>query len=167
MLCARCSLFAFRQLSQGGEVQAAAWLHLGCSSRAQISGFIDEACRNCRASVCLNCCTSSSSKHRQNKSGCHNVELFLFRPIICDKYYVKILLSWDDKIECGHVLTVLTPQVFAVYSHAALASDSSALEIWHVAVTEYFMLAVLRFLSLARNRSIGVASLESRGHGHG
>lgn len=62
---------------------------------------------------------------------------------------------WGE-LERGCVLIFQIRLVFAYYSDYALANDSSAPETGPIAITEYVLLAVLRFLRLLAMGEVGV-----------
>lgn len=64
-------------------------------------------------------------------------------------------------------LTVLTLPVFVPYSDVVLGDDGSEPAIWHIPITEYMAIAILRFLAAARVGPIGVLSKDPQMGGNG
>lgn len=56
---------------------------------------------------------------------------------------------------------------FSDYPNVALADDGCALPIWHITITEYAVIAVLRFLGAARDVAVAVSCLHSWMGGNG
>lgn len=99
-------------------------------------------------------------KPRQYTSGWHNFGLSASQPSRSSEYYRKISSHWKEEFECGLVVDRSGSAGFAHYSDFALANDGKALVISHIAITEYAMIAVLRFLTVAGDGVVGVACLE-------
>lgn len=95
-------------------------------------------------------------------SGWHNVELFAVPILVRTEYYGKISSNKEEEVECAYVLTVRSPPVFAYYLEAALADESNAPAIWHVAIIGYFVIKVLRLLAAVYDGAVGVACRNSR-----
>lgn len=83
-------------------------------------------------------------------------------PAIYLEYYVKISSKLEDEFEWEPVLTVQTLPFFIYYSDTTLADDGSALEIWHITITEYIALAVLLFLVASCDDAMSVVCLDLR-----
>lgn len=65
------------------------------------------------------------------------------------------------------MLTVPTLPVLAYYSDVFLHDDSVAPAIWHIAITEYVVIALLRFFAAARDRAGVVARIDTQMDGNG
>lgn len=63
----------------------------------------------------------------------------------------------QEKFECCRVLAVPTPQIFAYFSDVSLQHGGGAPAILHIAITEYMIIALLRFIAAVRDGAVGVA----------
>lgn len=61
----------------------------------------------------------------------------------------------------------LKPAVFAFYSDVIFWNDGGAPAIWHVTITEYVVIALLRFLTDARDGEAGFTCVDSGMDGNG
>lgn len=95
-------------------------------------------------------------------SGWHNTELFALPPLVRSEYYFRILANWQDEFRCCCVLTVLTAATFVYCSDVVLRDESGPPAIWYIANNEVVVIALLRFLALARDGAVGVTSIDSQ-----
>lgn len=65
------------------------------------------------------------------------------------------------------MLIISTPPIFTNYFEISLACEGSAPVVWHIPITEYFVLAVLHFLDTAGHGAARVAILYSGIDGKG
>lgn len=77
-------------------------------------------------------------------------------------YYVWISVSWQDEFKCCRVLTVPTRRFFVYFSDAILRNDSGAPAVWSIAITEYMVASLLRFLAAADVRVVSIACIDLR-----
>lgn len=82
-------------------------------------------------------------------SGWHKVKLFALPVFDRSEYYVQISANRKEEFECCRVGKVPTPPVFAFFSDVILRDDGGAPDIWHIAIIEYVLIALLFFLATA------------------
>lgn len=80
---------------------------------------------------------------------------------------MNILHNWEDDLGWDRVLTVPTPQVLTYYSDIDFADNGSTSAACPIAITEYVVIAALRFLSAACHSAIDSACLDSCRGGNG
>lgn len=81
-------------------------------------------------------------------SSWQKVDLLALPFAVCTEYYVKIESNCKEAFKCAGVLAVLTPSGFVYCSDVALADDDSFLLKRRIAITEYYVLAVLSICCL-------------------
>lgn len=85
---------------------------------------------------------------------------FLLPQSAGSEYYCWISENCQENFECSCVLKVPTPPVFAYLSDVVLQHDHSASEIWHIGITEYVVIALLRILAAVRDGMVGVVCID-------
>lgn len=75
----------------------------------------------------------------------------------CSEYYVRTFLNWKKVFECCHVMTVPTLPILENYADLFLQDGCGSPTTWHIAITEYGIIALPPLLGTARNRAVNVA----------
>lgn len=88
---------------------------------------------------------------------CQNLPL---RPSVRSENYMKTLLKREEEFEFVQVLTVSNEPYFVYYYDSDLVHDGSALVISHLSITEYVVIAVLRFLAAVSDGAVADACLD-------
>lgn len=99
-------------------------------------------------------------------SSLHNVELFALPTSTRSKYYVGILANWQEEFECWRVLVVRTPPVIAYCSDVVIQDGGGAPTTCHISITEYVVIAILRFRAAARDGAVSVACIDPQMGGY-
>lgn len=92
--------------------------------------------------------------------GRHNAKAFAVLPQPPGKVY-KSLPAWLPPCKCSQLLSIPSPPLFAYYSSAVLKKIFGASDLWHPAITEYGVLAVLPFSSLCMMRLFAISIANS------
>lgn len=92
-------------------------------------------------------------------SGWNKAELFALPPSVYSEYYVRKSANWQEESNCWLELTAPAPPVVLHQSDVVLRDEGGTPAIWHIVIAEYVVIALLCFLTAARDAAVGVACI--------